>query len=89
MPIKEVDIVVKDDDSPEGLKARIAALLPNFAFELTGITQVGTFDWRCRFTARDGLQLGFRKVVEMQNLLAAEFDIRLVERVAGPATQAA
>lgn len=85
MPIKEVDIVVKDDGSAEDLEYRINHILRGFPLELTNISHAGGFDWRCRFTAREGLDIGFRKVVEMQSLLAGELDIRLVERVSGPA----
>lgn len=89
MPIKEFDIVVKDEGAAEDIRARIESLLQGFPVRLSSITYVRGLDWRCRFTVLDGVDLGFRKVAELQGALAAEFDIRLVERISGPASAAA
>lgn len=85
MPIKEVDIVVKDEGDADDLRRRIEHLLRGFPLRLTGITKMSAFDWRCHFSVIDGVEIGFRKVAELQSVLAGELDIRLVERLSGPA----
>lgn len=85
MPIKEIDIVVKDDGCAEDLRVRIERLMRGFPLNLTEVTRMSAFDWRCRFTVADGIDIGFRKIAELQSVLAGELDIRLVERVSGPA----
>lgn len=85
MPIKEVDIVVKDDGCADDLRIRIERLMRGFPLSLSEVTKMSAFDWRCRFTVVDGIDVGFRKIAELQSVLAGELDIRLVERVSGPA----
>lgn len=85
MPIKEVDIVVNDDGCAENLRARIEKMMRGFPLRLTDIERMSAFDWRCRFSVVDGVEIGFRKIAELQSVLAGELDIRLVERVNGPA----
>ena len=85
MPIKEVDIVVKDDGCAENLRTRIETMMRGFPLRLTDVKRMSAFDWRCRFSVTDGIDVGFRKIVELQSVLAGELDIRLVEQVNGPA----
>ena len=85
MPIKEVDIVVKDDGCAEDLRGRIEKMMRGFPLRLTGVERMSAFDWRCRFSVNDGVEIGFRKIAELQSVLAGELDIRLVERVNDPA----
>lgn len=87
MPIKEIDIVVKDEGSADDIQVRIELLLRGFPLGLTSVNHVRGLDWRCRFTVNEGVDVGFRKIAELQSVLAGEFDIRLVERVSGPAAQ--
>jgi hypothetical protein len=85
MPIKEIDIVVKDEGTADEIQVRIEHLLCGFPLGLTSVNHVRGLDWRCRFTVNEGIDVGFRKIAELQSVLAGEFDIRLVERVSGPA----
>ena len=85
MPIKEIDIVVKDEGTADEIQVRIGHLLFGFPLGLTSVNHVRGLDWRCRFTVNEGIDVGFRKIAELQSVLAGEFDIRLVERVSGPA----
>ena len=86
MPIKEFDIVVKDEGVADDIRARIESLLQGFPVRLTAISYVRGLDWRCHFRVHDGIDVGFRKVAELQSVLAGEFDIRLVEHISSPAT---
>ncbi|NBN89599.1 MAG: hypothetical protein EBV24_04685 [Actinobacteria bacterium] len=85
MPIKEIDIVVKDEGTADEIQVRIGHLLCGFPLGLTSVNHVRGLDWRCRFTVNEGIDVGFRKIAELQSVLAGEFDIRLVECVSGPA----
>lgn len=85
MPISEIDIIVAESDTSEGVRLRMERVLPPGPFRLAFVEQCAPSRFRCRFVlAHPDMVIGFRSVAELQSHLAHEFEIHSVERVAGP-----
>lgn len=92
MRVEAVEITVRAGDSLELLQERISRLIPESPMVLAAVDMVDPDAdpdalWRLRFTAPDDLEVSFRKVAEMQMLLAAELDIRTVDNLTPALTQ--
>lgn len=84
MPISEIDIIVAESDTAEGIHRRMQRAVPAGPLRLESVVECGPSRFRCRFVlSRPDLVIGFRSVAELQSHLAHEFDIHGVERVAG------
>ena len=85
MAIKEIDMIVAESDTVEGVRLRMERAIPPGPLRLAHVEQCGPSRFRCRFElVNPEMIVGFRSVAELQSHLAHEFDIFSVERVAGP-----
>ena len=81
MGIQGAFVLLESVGDTEYVAASLRALTGSGPFRVASVSSVGTELHRCTFAVKhEGMAVGYRNLIDLQHVIAREFDIVSVER---------
>lgn len=85
MSIQGAFVLLESMHESEDVAASLRALTSSGPFRVASVSSIGIELHRCTFAIKhSGVSVGYRNVIDLQHVIAREFDIVSVERDGNP-----